>query len=498
MASDVESQITQAMQGLLAGQAMRQQNGGRGPMSDPRVLQQLLTMEREKEAGLDKERERLQKEQMRQEKRATLGVLLDDAMQRRQAEENFQRQIQLQENAYARQREAQAEMEAAELARLDAQKASDAESTRRLESAKARQKKAMLELFDLERQAGGTESFVSKNLNIAGRNLAKIAGRTAAWHNEANTRLTGLAASVIGEEVSKGAKYVGGGYNTGAIRVDDKQVTGGQKPQAAIRTFAEGISGILVSGGANQAQIQHAVEGVMLAASDTTKTPEMRAAKVREATAALVEMTGERGIALVRAGLKSIEDLGSGTTERARKKTVELFSSVSNVLGMGVAYEEWAPADPEAMFDMFMSQVGAALTDPNGTPESREAASRKVVDNFMEGLDDVFIMDEESEAEMRGALSEAIARILPLDEQIRYMNQFMIENQMDEESEALKDVMATRARFGDSISSHLLGKTRNDLVPRDWVKKEAGSETTGAGETSTGPEQGAGTDGPES
>lgn len=515
---NVQQQISQALAGFSAP---RGGGGGGGGGVDPRQLEYMMRMDQEDRMGITKERERLQKEQLRQEKQATLGILLQDELMRRQQNEEAQRQAAMIDQAFSREQQARAEVQAASMASLRAKEGAEAENTKRLQEAEDRQKKRMLELLDMQYDLTGDQNQASANLALASESYARLIARDQAWSEEASKNLEKLTADVWSAQQSN--VFFSGGLPVAAgmdVFLGRKlaNVLGEADSAQATREglFVEGLTSVIASTGkADSALVQNSLSGIFAAANNKDLPEEERAQLINDSVAKLQQVAGDRGVALFRQGLRSVTDAGStlvgGTadtvdaegnrTEGVKGQTqyrqeLEKFRSLERVVRASVNFLPNAAPDPTAVFETFMMQTASLMTRKNpktGVPPTFEEAvalAERQADKFVEGLGKSFVFEDKDAGELRGALLASLTSMLPIDQQIKAMDRFQVESSFDASSQAYKDLLESKINNIKSMEEYLgsLLKERGIKV-NDVAKREAGvgTETPEIGAAAAGP-----------
>jgi len=487
--SNVESQIAMSLQGLMAGQRQANVNvsGAGGGGVDPRVLQQMLQMQEAEAMGLTKEQEKVQKEQMRQENRAMLGVLLEDTLSRQQQEEAFQRQVQLQNQMFEKERELanQAAKFQAEQSRFilqgnreEAQRVAD-----QTKATKVRQRDLTVKLMAEDARIGGVQNFLTNQTDQA-------LGLISANYLDRQKLNTAVEAEIV----QLNTRVFGGA---------------GKDTRATARSYAEGLSRVMLQAGdptfsatdsSSQSKVrslERRIEDMLLAASDEGMDPDQRIAEFERNLFVIGEEAGPYAKAILKQALSRGTDMIAGaTTVGPDGQTMEtpafatsaagkMFQSANGLLSVGLGESPMDLPDPDEMFRGVMLTVGEILTAPDpatGEPismEERRTQMSNVASRAARKFAGTFGMSAEESSELRGYLEAAFTAMLPLDEQIQAYQMLQFEAQSDEEMAATLDLLENSHITMDKTLEYLNGK----LAQAGKAKNEA----TGTGEAAAGP-----------
>lgn len=500
--SNVESQISMALQGLLAGQRGPQGGGQQAP--DPRMLQQMMQMEQEQAMGLDKERARLEKETLRQEKQATLGVLLQDAMARQQAEEAFQRQIEMQNQMFEREKQLsnEANMFAAEQARFMLQN-NMAESERAGEKAKeARNRQLALtaKLMAAESQLGQDQGFVANQFERALEGVSQIYKQRTDLNLKVESEILALNSSILGKSFGRrglGKVLLGAGKEAGQRH---------QQTEAAA-IYGQGMARLMLStvpdfnpatpGSQGRiTRLEQTVQNLLVDMADEGMSPDERIQQYTEHMAKIRTLAGPYGVAVLKKGLSEIVGVGAGAQTMEGDGTMRspafmntsygrMFQATNRMMNTNLAEDPMDLANPDEMFRGVLLTFGEILMAPDPatgepiTAEERRTKAINLAETAASKFAGAFNMDEERANELGGFLEAAFMSMLPMEEQIRSLDMLRFEAQSGEETAAAVEVAE-----GAKITSSRVLEFLNDFIK---TAPGGSNASKGTGEAAAGP-----------
>jgi hypothetical protein len=456
----------------------------------------MLQMQEAEAMGLTKEQEKMQKEQMRQENRATLGVLLQDTLARQQQEEAFQRQVQLQNQMFEKERELanQAAKFQAEQSRFILQ-GNREESQRvadQVKATKTRQRDLATKLMAEDAKIGGIQNFLTNQTDQA-LDLISVNYRDRQSLNTA----------VESEIVQLNTRVFGGS---------------GKDTRATARTYAEGLSRVMLQAGdpafsatdpnsqRKVRSLERRIEDMLLAASDEGMDPDKRIAEFERNLFVIGEEAGPYAKAVLKQALAQGEKQMTGAANSAvngqaspdgqskpekepafnSSPAAKMFQSANGLLSVGLGEGPMDLPDPDEMFRGVMLTVGEVLTAPDpvtGEPvsmEERRIQMGNVANRAARKFAGAFGMSAEESSELRGYLEAAFTAMLPLDEQIQAYQMLQFEAQSDEEMAAVLNQLDNGQMTMDKTLQYLNGMFEK--------AGKAKNEATGTGEAAAGPE----------
>jgi hypothetical protein len=447
----------------------------------------MLQMQEAEAMGLTKEQEKMQKEQMRQENRATLGVLLQDTLSRQQQEEAFQRQVELQNQMFEKERELanQAAKFQAEQSRFILQ-GNREESQRvadQVKATKTRQRDLATKLMAEDAKIGGIQNFLTNQTDQA-LDLISVNYRDRQSLNTA----------VESEIVQLNTRVFGGA---------------GKDTRAVARTYAEGLSRVMLQAGdpafsatdpnsqRKVRSLERRIEDMLLAASDEAMDPDLRVREFERNLYSIGEDAGPYAKAILKQALSRGTDMIAGastvgpdgqtmeTPAFATSAAGKMFQSANGLLSVGLGEGPLDLPDPDEMFRGVMLTVGEVLTAPDpatGQPlsmEERRTQMSNVASRAAKKFSGAFGMTAEESSELRGYLEAAFTAMLPLDEQIQAYQMLQFEAQSDEEMAAVLNQLENGQMTMDKTLQYLNGMFEK--------AGKAKNEATGTGEAAAGP-----------
>jgi hypothetical protein len=510
---NVESQIAMSLQGLMAGQRQANVNvsGAGGGGVDPRVLQQMLQMQEAEAMGLTKEQERMQKEQMRHENRATLGVLLEDTLAQKRQEQAFQREVELQNQRIAEQNRFQDEANRynheAALFNTRNEKDKAAEQARMAKAAEARS-------LDMTRQIVASQVSVENRQNY----LASGIGLGADIVSKSYEQMFNLNQRVDGALTALNTGFAGRNFKSYVAPEDGRaKISKGAKIHDAARQYSTEVANIALgvdpeynsstpSGQRRARELQRRVEDMLIAAGDKDMSAEERRDMFEANLQQIGAIAGPHGKAVVRRSIRKmaklttttqVVDEKTGATRTPEFKDSEvgtMFETASSLFGVKLGDDEFDLIEPSELFrETFLTAMHViSAPDPRTGElmplEERQAGLRKLSREMTNKFAQTFKIPSEEAEELAGYLEAGLISTMAVDEQMQAHEALVREAQVSEEGRAVLEALEIRGgelgRMEQFVSSFL-----EDHFKKGQADAGTGVDAaTGAGEKAPRPQ----------